>query len=88
MRTIRVKLYKFNELSDEAKFKAICDQIDFEIETMDENSPFYPAAVYMEKNKTPWFLAEELYHNPNYRDIIIETIEANDYEFTKDGKLA
>lgn len=87
MRTIRIKLYKFSELSKEAQFKALCSQINFEIELMDENSPFWEAAKEMERMKTPWFLAETLYHTKEYRDILISTIEANEYEFKEDGTI-
>ncbi len=85
MRTIRIKVYKFDELNEAAKQKAIMDQVNFEIFVMDENSPYYEVAMEMEKMKTPWFLTEALYFD--YRDSIIETIKANEYEFYKDGEL-
>ncbi len=82
MRTIRTKVFKFEELSETAKQKAIIDHVNFEIEVMDENSPYYEVAMKME---TPWFLTEALYFD--YRNSIIETIKANEYEFYKDGEL-
>lgn len=87
MRTIRTKVYKFNELSEKAQFTALCDQIQFEIQVMDENSQYYQTALEMEANKTPWFLAESLYHTPELKQMLIETIESNEYEFTSNGKM-
>lgn len=85
MKTVRIKLYKFNELSKEAQETALTLQAKFETETMDENSAFYWVAEEMEKMKTPWFIAETIYHD--CRASLIETILANEYDFTKDGKL-
>ena len=85
MKTIKVKVYKFSELSEIAKMKAISDQINFEIEVMNENSLYYELAVLMEKNKTPWFLGEEIYHH--YKEKIEEILEINDYWFCADGSF-
>ncbi len=82
--TIRTKVYDFSELSDKAKEQAISDQIQFEINTMNEQSTYWQCAVEMERMHTPWFLAECIYEN---KESIIETIEANEYEFTETGKL-
>lgn len=87
MRTVRQKIYSFSELSKDAQFKAMCDQIHFEVEIMTEDSPYWQAAEKMERMQTPWFLAETIYHTPEYREMIINSIESNEYEFTKDGKL-
>ncbi len=86
MRTIRTKVYQFSELGELAKEKAICDQIKFEIEIMNEDSPYYPAVLEMEKMQTPWFLAETLFFD--YKQSLIDTIEANDYYFLIDGTFA
>lgn len=85
MRTIEKNIYKFSELSEEAKEKAICDHIEFEIEVMDEKSPYYEYALEMERMQTPWFLGQVIYERA--KNAIIETIEANEYEFYEDGKL-
>ncbi len=88
MKTIRVKVYSFDELNKQAKVKAICDHINFEIEIMqDESSPFWEAAEEMERMQTPWFLAEKIYHTRDLRDIIIETIKINEYQFKQDGTM-
>lgn len=42
MRTKSYNVYKFDELSEEAKNQAIFDQITFEIETMTDDSPYHP----------------------------------------------
>jgi len=86
-RTIRTKVYQFNELNETAKQKAIVDQIKFEIEIgIDEDSPFYPAVERMEKMQTPWFLGETLFFD--YKEILIEIIQANDYYYLIDGTFA
>ena len=85
MRTISTTVYTFDELSEEAQQKAISDHINFEIEVMDENSPYYELALKMEKMQTPWFLPEYIYEKA--KDVIIETIRINNYEFTSEGKL-
>ncbi len=88
MRTIRTKIYKFSELSEQAKFKAISEQINFEIQMIDdEHNAFWEAAQEMENMQTPWFLAERIYHDPKLKAIIIADIEANEYEFKADGTI-
>lgn len=83
MKTKIINLYTFDELSNEAKEKAISDQIEFEIEIMDEDSPYYKYAIEMEKYQTPWFLGSEIYHNE--KESLIETIKINEYTFTSEG---
>ena len=85
MKIKTINLYEFDELSDEAKEKAIAGQIEFEITIMDEDSPYYKYAIEMERYKTPWFLAETIYHNE--RESLIETIKINEYTFTSDGVM-
>lgn len=87
MKTLTINLYSFDELSEEAKVKALLDQIKFEIEVMDENSPFMEAAEEMERMQTPWFLGETMYHTPKYKEILIETIKANEYTFESNGEM-
>lgn len=86
MRTIRIKLYQFKELSKEAQETALQSQAKFETETMEKDSQFYWVAKEMEKMKTPWFITETIYHD--CRASLIETILANEYEFTENGKIA
>lgn len=81
-----VKVYKFNELSDQSKETAIIEYIDFEVKYMNENSPFWEIAQEMEKLHTETFLPSEIYNR--CKDSIIETIEANDYDFFVDGRKA
>lgn len=88
MRTIETTVYTFDELNSEAKDRALIDQVQFIMEVdglLTEDSAYYPAVVKMEENKTPWFLAETLFHD--YRDQLIADIQANNYEFTQEGKL-
>lgn len=74
MRTIRIKAYKFDELSKEARDKAVSDHVDFEVEMMDETSPC--VALEMEKMQAPWFLGQTIYHER--REEIENDIRAND----------
>ena len=60
-RTVRTKVYKFSELSEPAKEKAISDHIQFEIEIMNEDSWLWYCAEKMEEMQTPWFLGEYIY---------------------------
>ncbi len=85
MRTIHTKIYKFNELNEKAKERAILDQIDFECEIMSEDSPYLHIAQEMERMQTPWFLASEIWHKE--KESIIETIMINEYEFFEDGSI-
>lgn len=161
MRTIRTKVYKFNELSEQAKDTAVMElsdinvmddfyvetnmedakEIGLVIKTLDDNSPnkgyfigtaqecanailqnhgincaTYKSAQYFIKQIDELYpdmdgdeIEEEINHleeeflndiledyrimlNKEYeyltsKEAIIETIEANEYDFTKDGKL-
>jgi hypothetical protein len=89
IKTTETKVYKFDELSQEAKDRAINDMIRFEIEVTpyDELSDNFKKAVdKAEEMRTPWFTGSYVYEYclPE----IIETIKANEYEFTEDGHLA
>ena len=86
MKTIKINLYEFNELSQEAKDVAIWEHINFEIHVMDEDSPYYDLAIEMEKMQTPWFLGEVIYEKE--KDSIIDTILINEYYFYQDGTFA
>lgn len=84
--TIRIKVYAFSELNAHATFKAINDEIEMQLKIMDENSPYWPVVEEMERMQTPWFIAETIYHDPKYRQMIIDDLIAQDPEFTQDGK--
>lgn len=84
MRTIRTKVYQFGELSKSAKDKALIWFIEvLFMGDIPEDSPYMPAVEKMERMRTPWFLAETLFHD--YRPQLIADIEANEYEFKADG---
>jgi hypothetical protein len=91
MKTKTINLYSFDELSDKAKEKAICDHIEFEISEIgarkddEECNPYWQYAKEMERMQTPWFLGQVIYQKA--KDQIIETIKANGYLFFEDGKL-
>lgn len=87
MKTIRTKVYLFDELNATAKEKAILGQIEFEMAIgINEDSVYYPAVVKMEQMKTPWFLGEILFFD--YKEYLIESIKANNYYFLKDGTFS
>jgi len=75
-------LYEFHELSEEAKNRAINEHINFEIEIMGEDSPYYHCVLEMEEMRTPWFLGECIYEH--HKEDIITSLET--YLFFKDGK--
>ena len=83
MRIAETQVYKFDELSDKAKKVAILEHINFEIDTMDKESFYWPIAVRMEKMKTTGFLAETIWDE--CKDDIVETIKVNEYEFKENG---
>jgi len=76
--------FEFDELLPEIQDKVINDTIEFEIEVMNEDSPYYDCAVEMEKMRTPWFLGEKIYED--YKDRIIETIKLN-WIFDEEGEI-
>ena len=76
--------YEFDELSPELQGKVIDDHIQFELEIMHEDSPYYHCAVEMEKMKTPWFTGEKILEE--YKEDIIETIKLN-YLFDNEGEI-
>jgi len=67
MRTIA---YKFEELSDDAKRKAVENLYDINVDFEEYLS-----------------LLRQEYEYLTSKDAIVETIQANDYEFTEEGKL-
>lgn len=91
MKTIKIsngeirKGYEFKDLSEVEQTKILLEQIKFEVEIMDENSPFFEIAEEMEQMKTPWFLESEIFHK--HKQELIDTIETNNYLFDEDGKL-
>jgi hypothetical protein len=91
MQTKVVNLYSFDELSEKAKEKAICDHIEFEIyeigmrEDDEEMNPYWEYAQQMERMQTPWFLGQLIYEKA--KDMIIDTIKANEYLFFENGEL-
>lgn len=90
MRVQEIQVYTFDELSEDAKLRAISDHIEFEIEDANvrnwEHVPYSCCADKMERLQTPWFLGQCIYDD--HKEQIIDTIKANEYEFLANGKLA
>ncbi len=76
MRTIRIKLYKFDELSEAAKKLAINDHANF-MSNMPEEF----------ENEEGEMEEEYVDYTDNDADVI-DNIKANEYIFFQDGKLA
>lgn len=89
MKQITINTYSFNELSKEAKNRAISDHIEFWLEAKlyNEENPgnFEKAINEAERMQTPWFTSS--YVLDYCKDEIIEEININDYAFKSDGKL-
>lgn len=89
MKIITVEGYEFEELSEEAKTRAINDHIEFWCECRpydSENKGNFERAVdEAERMHTPWFLP--CYIADYCMDEIIEEIKLNEYLFDKKGKL-
>ena len=79
------ELYEFDELFKEAQDKAVNDHIEYIIETMDENSPYYHCAEEMERMQTPWFLGECIYDT--HKEDIINGLQHGGWYFFKDGSV-
>lgn len=77
--------YEFSDLTEDVQFKVLNDQINFEIEVMDEYSPYYYLAEKMKKNKTPWFLGQEIYDK--HKGDLIDMINVNEYLFDEEGEM-
>ena len=91
MKTIKIsngeirKGYEFKDLSESAQTKVLQEQVKFEVEIMDEESPYFEIAEEMENLKTPWFLESEIFHK--HKQELIETIEINNYLFDEEGEI-
>lgn len=84
MRTVRIKIYKFDELSQEAQEQALVNFVQMIVSgPITEDDPYYPAVLEMERMQTPWFLGETLFHD--YKNQLIDDLRINDYDFTADG---
>lgn len=75
MKTAKINLYNFSELSEEAKQKAISEHEDFllSIGQQEENEQGQLVTVYAETME---------------ESEVIESIEANEYLFFADGDMA
>jgi len=91
MKTIKLqngeirKGYEFADLTKDIQNNILDSQIDFEIEIMQEDSPYYYLAEKMEKMQTPWFLGQEIYHK--HKADLIETININGYLYDEEGEM-
>ena len=87
MKYKKVKVFEFDELSEEAKNYAIYEEIDLmlQIYTPKMMSENFKRAIDMARLKTPWFTMFYVYDYclPE----IVELIKLNKYLFTQDGKL-
>ena len=89
MKNIAIKnisVYKFDELSKEAKDRAVLEHTNFLVEccSIEDNEYFVNKAMAeMEKMRTPWFLTETLYFD--YRKEIEKEIRVNEYDYYSDG---
>lgn len=86
--TKEYEVYKYNELSEKSKTKAINDYIKELIEVMPfeelpHESNFYKAYKECKRMKTPWFIAEYIYE---YCKKELEE-DLNQCEFLADGTL-
>lgn len=79
------KLYELDELKPEARDRAIAKQVQFEIEYITEDSPYYHCAVEMEELRTPWFLAEAILES-HFEDIVTD-IKNLQHLFFANGEL-
>ena len=88
MREIKMKIYKFNELSQGAQNKVINKTIDIIIDTTDfenlhKNSNLYKAYNECRRLQTPWFLHQYIYDYCKKNIISI----CKTYEYFADGGI-
>lgn len=90
MRTVRVKLYSFSELGEDAKLSVLSDHITdmmtYEHSDHYENWPEYKKAIdKAESMQTPWFAG--CYVNDYCgKDIIAMLTDDKECKYTRDGK--
>lgn len=87
--TIEKTVYKFEELSQEAKDTAINNEINFTLEMFDyeqQSDGLKKAIDKAEAMQTPWFTGSYVYEY--CLDEIIANIKLNDYEFDEAGNIA
>ena len=77
--------YEFIDLSEDIQNKVIDEQINFEIDLMDEDSPYFYLLEQMEKMQTPWFLGQSIYEK--HKKDLIENINTNGYLFDDEGDI-
>lgn len=80
-----VPIYPFDELGNEAKNKAVCQHIEFMLETDMGLSEFQDCIDRMEQLRTPWFLGQCIY-DVHYHDVA-DIIRLNEYWFYEDGSI-
>ena len=90
MKTVNVKinLYSFNELSEEAKQKAIENQRNFELSTMQPEDFISGDAEYDTPEQLEKAYNEQYSYYESDDTSIIENIEANEYVFFENGEMA
>lgn len=86
--TKEYEVYKYDELTEDSKNKAMNNYINELIEIMpfeelSHNSNFYKAYKEVEQMRTPWFIGEYIYE---YCKEELEN-DLKDYEFLSDGTL-
>ena len=89
-----VRAFKFNELSEDAKSKAIMDEIDFMLETLtveeyedlrESESNFIKAIDEAERLQTPWFVHGIIYEY--CKEEFEQIMENNNTYYDESGNL-
>ena len=82
-----IKVFKFQELSEDIQNKIVKEEIDYMLDTMDyenisKNSNLYKAVKECEKMQTPWFI-ENYVWDYCQKDILKRLSK---YEYEENGK--
>lgn len=85
---ITIKLYSFSELNEKAKRKAIEEHREFELSIMEPDDFISGIAEYDTPEELQKSYKEQYDYYLMNDEPIIEIIEANDYLFFENGKLA
>jgi len=88
MKKATINLYEFSELNEKAKENAIFEHRDFLLSTMQVSDFISGDSEYDTPENLKKSFDSEYDHVLNNDEPIIESIEANEYLFYSDGKLA
>jgi hypothetical protein len=83
VKTIKIKLYQFKELDEQAKNCAITDILDYLMNSPDKSKEVKKAIQKAEEMRTPWFTGGYIWDYAKQEVLDF----ANQYEFLETGEF-